>query len=71
MVFSSHRFRQLTRHADQILYVAYLPFRTWLNVDCDRCMTNSTVQELGTHEEWLRLAGGHSKIYNIQAAQFK
>ncbi|KAF8588476.1 P-loop containing nucleoside triphosphate hydrolase protein [Ramaria rubella] len=54
MVFSSHRFGQLTKSADLILYMA-----------------NSTVLELGSHEELLKQEGGYAEMYNIQAAQFR
>ncbi|KAF8508693.1 P-loop containing nucleoside triphosphate hydrolase protein [Gautieria morchelliformis] len=54
MIFSSHRYGQLTRHADLILY-----------------MGDSTVLELGKHEDLVKRGGGYSKMYHIQASQFQ
>ncbi|KAF8525243.1 P-loop containing nucleoside triphosphate hydrolase protein [Hysterangium stoloniferum] len=56
MVFSSHRFGLLTKSAD-LVSLAY--------------MADSSVVEAGSHDDLLNLKGGYSKMYNLQAAQFR
>ncbi|KAG6911417.1 hypothetical protein DXG01_016514 [Tephrocybe rancida] len=53
MVFVTHRFGHLTKHADQII-----------------CMKDGSVEESGSHDELMKLAGEYAKLYQIQADAF-
>lgn len=81
MVFSSHRFGNLTRHADIILYVSSLtrsfklvpPASTDKLIGCDtlnRYMHDSVIVESGTHDELLERGGEYARIWTLQARAF-
>jgi ABC-type multidrug transport system fused ATPase/permease subunit len=77
MVFVTHRFGHLTKHADQIMCVfKYLPnFFVCVLIRSNyflisRCMKEGTVAETGTHEQLMELKGEYAKLYNIQASAF-
>jgi len=75
MVFVTHRFGHLTRHADQIMCVfiwfsrlvkiCKLTFLLWY-----RCMKDGLISEVGTHTELMGKDGEYAKLYNIQAKAF-
>lgn len=73
MLFSSHRFGNLTRHADLILYVALLGSRTCdiqADTSCSRYMNDSMIEEAGTHTDLLDRGGSYARIWNLQAQAF-
>lgn len=71
MIFSSHRFGNLTRHADVILWVNILSIRSPLLIHgINRFMRDSLVQEIGTHESLIAHGGEYAKVYNLQACAF-
>ena len=73
MIFVTHRFGHLTKHADLIVYVSNR-YRCWekMTTDCRyRCMKDGTVAESGTHDALLAANGEYAKLYNIQASAFK
>jgi len=79
MIFSSHRFGQLTKPADLILYVAPQPHqwslddtrtRTEKTVLLYRYMDDSTVLECGTHNELMAKGGKYAELWNLQAQAF-
>lgn len=71
MLFSSHRFGNLTRHADLILWV-FVPgcVRMCVADRHVRYMNDSIVVEAGTHEELLKQDGGYANIWKLQAQAF-
>ena len=74
MVFVTHRFGHLTKHADQIMCVFSYLF-VWVLIRrsrffTSRCMKEGTVAETGTHEQLMELKGEYAKLYNIQASAF-
>ena len=75
MVFSSHRFGNLTRHADLILCVwLFMRFQMrtnfWLRRLFCRYMNDSVVVEAGTHDELLNKQGEYARIWMLQAQAF-
>ena len=75
MVFSSHRFGNLTRHADLILCVwLFMRFQMrtnfWLRRLLCRYMNDSVVVEAGTHDELLKKQGEYARIWMMQAQAF-
>ncbi|KAI0638773.1 P-loop containing nucleoside triphosphate hydrolase protein [Trametes polyzona] len=70
MLFSSHRFGNLTRHADLILYaLLYVPTSSVAD-QIARYMNDSQIIEAGTHEQLLKRDGGYANIWRIQAQAF-
>ena len=74
MVFVTHRFGHLTKHADQIMFVLF-KFLVCLLIQrnhflISRCMKGGMVAETGTHEQLRELDGEYAKLYNIQASAF-
>ena len=74
MIFSSHRFGNLTRHADVILCAVVFRLPNFL-IDSlffsiRRYMRDSVVEETGTHESLLREGGGYANVFNLQARAF-
>ena len=75
MVFVTHRFGHLTKHADQImcvfkiLYLVCVLIRT-KHFLISSCMKEGTVAEAGTHGQLMELKGEYAKLYNIQASAF-
>jgi hypothetical protein len=77
MIFSSHRFGGLTRHADLILCV---PSRSRAPSDAARLidgpfspiryMDDAKIQEAGTHEALLAKDGDYARIWQLQAEAF-
>ena len=71
MVFSSHRFGNLTRHADVILCVL-----TWIVSYCGepdpfkRYMNDALIVEEGTHHELLKREGEYARTWLLQAKAF-
>ena len=73
MVFSSHRFGKLTRHADLILYVRVSIFLRYIrgsDVTLCRYMDDSGVVESGKHDELLQREGEYARLWMIQAQAF-
>ena len=73
MVFSSHRFGKLTRHADLILYVRVPIFPRYIrgsDVIWYRYMDDSGVVESGKHDELLQREGEYARLWMIQAQAF-
>ena len=75
MVFSTHRFGDLTRHADIILWVVFLWIdnhdRVILIDECYRHMNESVVVETGTHKELMKREGSeYARLWHIQAQAF-
>jgi ABC-type multidrug transport system fused ATPase/permease subunit len=73
MIFSTHRFGNLTRHADLILYVCLTSFCAshWIDNFDDRYMNDSVIIETGTHEELLRSEGSdYARLWRMQAEAF-
>ena len=79
MVFVTHRFGHLTKHADQIMCVLFFLYLIHFLVCVlirtnhfliSRCMKEGTVAETGTHEQLMELKGEYAKLYNIQASAF-
>ncbi len=73
MVFSSHRFGNLTRHSDLILY-ARLPL-TKFDVCANampviRYMDESGIVESGTHDSLLKAEGEYARLWKLQAQAF-
>jgi hypothetical protein len=73
MIFSSHRFGNLTRHADLILRVFGLLLNGILTLTCggSRYMDDSAVQENGTHDDLLKQGGKYAHIWDLQAKPFQ
>ena len=73
MVFSTHRFGNLTRHADLILCVR-LPHMCVPPTSIDEChryLNESVILETGTHDELLKREGSdYARLWNIQAQAF-
>lgn len=75
MIFSSHRFGSLTRHADLILYAFSFSSLVHPGFLIDRLfflryMDNAEIQEAGTHEELLARDGQYARIWRLQAQAF-
>jgi hypothetical protein len=80
MVFSSHRFGNLTRHADIILYVSLtsplklvhpaLADKLIAYDNLNRYMHDSVIVESGTHDELLKRGGEYARIWTLQARAF-
>ena len=72
MVFSSHRFGNLTRHADLILCVRPVVCGSSLgcaDLTC-RYMNDSVIVEAGTHDELMKRQGEYARIWMLQAQAF-
>lgn len=71
MIFSSHRFGQLTRHADLILCVISQSSAVIVTHGMHRrYMDDSSVVEHGTHDDLVKLNGGYARIWSLQAQAF-
>lgn len=73
MIFSSHRFGELTKPADLILYVTFLVFSelgTDKAVPFHRYMGDSKVLECGTHDQLMAKEGKYATLWNLQAQAF-
>ena len=73
MVFSTHRFGDLTRHADLILWVLFNSANVnFILTDKHfRHMSESVVVETGTHEELMKREGSeYARLWHIQAQAF-
>jgi hypothetical protein len=73
MIFSTHRFGNLTRHADIILYVLCfsLFFFCVRLTTGDRYMHDSVIMETGTHEALLKSEGSdYARLWRMQAEAF-
>ena len=73
MVFSTHRFGDLTRHADLILCVLFnsVDVNFILTDKYFRHMSESVVVETGTHEELMKREGSeYARLWHIQAQAF-
>ena len=69
MIFSTHRFGNLTRHADLILYVLVcsLCVRFTGLITGDRYMSDSVIIETGTHEALLRSEGSdYARLWHMR-----
>ena len=72
MIFSSHRFGHLTRHADVIMYVLYLlVVAESVYSRLDRYIKDSTIAEIGTHDELMAKNGKYAETYTLQAQAFQ
>ncbi|KAH0838719.1 P-loop containing nucleoside triphosphate hydrolase protein [Lanmaoa asiatica] len=74
MIFSSHRFGNLTRHADLILWVPSLSlsplFHRAIVSPLLRYMDDAKIQEAGTHDALLAQEGEYARIWQLQAKAF-
>ena len=72
MIFVTHRFGHLTKHADLIMCVMMLLTKKRLIILllCCRCVKDGKVVETGTHSELLGMSGEYAHLYNIQAQAF-
>ena len=73
MVFSTHRFGNLTRHADLILYVSvcFLFVRLTGLITCGRYMNDSMIVKTGTHEALLKSEDSdYARLWRMQAEAF-
>lgn len=71
MVFSSHRFGNLTRHADVILCVRLCYGSSgWGTDSVRRYMNDSVIVEAGTHDELMKRQGEYARIWMLQAQAF-
>lgn len=70
MIFITHRFGHLTKHADVILYAMSTCWIQSYSNGLIRCMKEGLVIEQGTHDELLALGGEYSSLYNVQAQAF-
>ena len=80
MVFVTHRFGHLTKHADLILWVqlasagsaGFIHKRSRASADFfyGRCMQDSELVESGTHKTLMQHNGVYSKLYEVQAKAF-
>ena len=73
MIFSSHRFGQLTKPADLIMCVVVLiPIagRLVTHVLLSRYMNDSRVLECGTHSELMAKGGKYAELWNLQVQAF-
>jgi hypothetical protein len=74
MVFSTHRFGNLTRHADLILYVHasfYLGCEFSEPMAGHRYMNDSLILETGSHEELMKLEDSeYARLWRMQAEAF-
>ncbi|KAI0297498.1 P-loop containing nucleoside triphosphate hydrolase protein [Multifurca ochricompacta] len=61
MVFSTHRFGNLTKYADII--VVYRLVRRYMN--------ETTIVETGTHEELIQAKGDYARLWQLQAEAFR
>ena len=70
MVFVTHRFGHLTKHADLILWVLTVLLQFKVTDDYIRCMKDGKLVELGTHSDLIKKNGEYHKLYDIQARAF-
>jgi hypothetical protein len=73
MIFSTHRFGDLTRHADIVLCVLFYSVGVILILtdECFRHLHESVVVETGTHEELMKREGSeYARLWHIQAQAF-
>ena len=74
MIFSTHRFGDLTRHADLIMWVlvlAPLMVCVILTNESHRHVKDSTILERGTHEQLMKQEGSdYARLWHIQAKAF-
>ena len=73
MIFSTHRFGDLTRHADIVLCVLFYTVGVMfiLTDDSFRHLHESVVVETGTHEELMKREGSeYARLWHIQAQAF-
>lgn len=69
MVFVTHRFGHLTKHADLVLYVN--SFRLCSHAHGkDRCMNEGVLVESGTHKALIEMSGEYARLYEVQAKAF-
>lgn len=72
MIFSSHRFGQLTKPADLILYVTLRFIEAGFDeaTPLFRYMNDSKVLECGTHHQLMAGGGKYAELWNLQAQAF-
>jgi ABC-type multidrug transport system fused ATPase/permease subunit len=71
MIFVTHRFGHLTKHADIILYApTYSSGARCISDVHFRCMKDGQIAESGTHRELMALDGEYAGLYNVQAQAF-
>ena len=71
MFFSTHRFGNLTRHADLILCVESIARDAEGRIDFDcRYMHDSAILETGTHDQLLQRGEQYAELWKIQAQAF-
>jgi ABC-type multidrug transport system fused ATPase/permease subunit len=70
MIFITHRFGHLVKHADLILCAFASRLCISLLMGSFRCMKDGQLVEQGTHQGLLNLGGEYAELYNIQAQAF-
>jgi hypothetical protein len=72
LIFSTHRFGNLTRHADIILCVSFVFSYPLHRLTSEpRYLNDRVVLETGTHEELMKREGSdYARLWQIQAQAF-
>jgi hypothetical protein len=72
MVFSTHRFGNLTKYADIIVYAfpKQQIGRHPLTILTLRYLDETAVIETGTHEELMKSGGDYARLWRLQAEAF-
>ena len=71
MVFSTHRFGNLTKYADIIVYALLKSqFGAPINHPAFRYMDETAVIETGTHDELMKSGGDYARLWRLQAEAF-
>jgi ABC-type multidrug transport system fused ATPase/permease subunit len=69
VIFVTHRFGSLVKHADLILYVSLQIGKViFLKYPLYRCLKEGKIVERGTHDTLMRVNGEYAKLYQPQAA---
>lgn len=72
MIFSTHRFGNLTKYADIIVYALSELTNRGISLDAlvFRYMNETAVIEIGTHEKLMKSGGDYARLWKLQAEAF-
>jgi ABC-type multidrug transport system fused ATPase/permease subunit len=71
MIFSTHRFGNLTRHADLIMCVVFVSIHWLTQLTLHRYLNDSVILETGTHQELMkRESSDYARLWRLQAEAF-